>query len=48
MGKETTPNILAQMLLRDQRFYRCEIDGLWGKGSNATFADYSRFLRVAT
>jgi len=36
---------LAQVLLRDKGFYSGEIDGLWGKGSNASFADYSRFLR---
>lgn len=36
---------LAQVLLRDKGFYSGEIDGLWGKGSNAAFADYSRFLR---
>ena len=36
---------LAQVLLRDLGFYSGEIDGLWGKGSNAAFDDYSRFLR---
>ncbi|MDX2505042.1 MAG: N-acetylmuramoyl-L-alanine amidase [Gammaproteobacteria bacterium] len=38
---------LAQVLLRDKGFYSGEIDGLWGKGSNAAFADYNRFLREA-
>jgi N-acetylmuramoyl-L-alanine amidase len=36
---------LAQVSLRDKGFYSGEIDGLWGKGSNAAFADYSRYLR---
>lgn len=38
---------LAQVLLRDKGFYSGEIDGLWGKGSNAAFVDYSRFLRTS-
>jgi N-acetylmuramoyl-L-alanine amidase len=38
---------LAQVLLRDKGFYSGEIDGLWGKGSNAAFAEYSGFLRVS-
>ena len=38
---------LAQVLLRDKGFYSGEIDGLWGKGSNASFTDYSRYLREA-
>ena len=36
---------LAQVTLRDKGFYSGEIDGLWGKGSNAAFAEYSGFLR---
>jgi N-acetylmuramoyl-L-alanine amidase len=36
---------LAQVSLRDKGFYSGEIDGLWGKGSNAAFAEYSGFLR---
>jgi N-acetylmuramoyl-L-alanine amidase len=36
---------LAQVLLRDKGFYSGDIDGLWGKGSNAAFADYVKVLR---
>ncbi|MCP4765957.1 MAG: N-acetylmuramoyl-L-alanine amidase [Gammaproteobacteria bacterium] len=38
---------LAQVLLRDKGFYSGDIDGLWGKGSNAAFDDYNRSLRVS-
>ena len=38
---------LAQVMLRDKGFYSGEIDGLWGKGSNAAFAEYSGFLRTS-
>ena len=38
---------LAQVTLRDKGFYSGEIDGLWGKGSKAAFAEYSGFLRAA-
>ena len=38
---------LAQVTLRDKGFYSGEIDGLWGKGSKAAFAEYSGFLRAS-
>ena len=36
---------LAQVLLRSKGFYSGEIDGLWGRGSDAAYTGYMDFLR---
>lgn len=38
---------LGQMMLRSKGFYSGEIDGIWGRGSNAGYTAYVAFLKAS-